>query len=113
MPCSPKIGEPALGLMMVFFATDAKHLDEDSANHRVSDGKYSFKAIRPGKYRLFALDIAELMQLVTGGADNDEMMQQFFDAAEEIEVKEGDRISKDVPAWTKLPEKKDGNAPPK
>jgi protocatechuate 3,4-dioxygenase beta subunit len=108
-----KAGEPALGLMMVFLATDAKHLDEDSANHRVTDGKYSFKAVRPGKYRLFALDIAELMQALTGGADNDELMQQFFDAAEEIEIKDADRLSKDVSAWTKLPEKKEGNAPPK
>jgi hypothetical protein len=33
-------------------------------------------------------------------------MQQFFDAAKEIEIKGGDRISKDLQALTKVPEKK-------
>jgi hypothetical protein len=33
------------------------------------------------------------------------MMKSLFDAAEEIEIKEGDRISKDITAITKLPEK--------
>jgi hypothetical protein len=45
------------------------------------------------------------------GGEDDKMMQQFFDAAEEIEIKEGDRISKDIPAWTKAPEKKEAHAP--
>jgi hypothetical protein len=98
-------GEPAIGLMMVLFSTDARYLDEDNAA-RVSDSKFSFKAIRPGKYRIIALDIAEFMQVVSG-SENEELMQQLFDAAEEIEIKEGDHIYKDVPALTKLPEKKE------
>jgi protocatechuate 3,4-dioxygenase beta subunit len=105
-----KDGEPAMGMIMVIFASDPKHMDENDAN-RVSDGKYSFKAIRPGKYRLFALDILELAQASGADGDDDKMMEQFFDAAEEIEIKEGDRISKDIPAWTKAPEKKEAHAP--
>jgi hypothetical protein len=73
----------------------------------VTGGKYSLKAIRPGKYRLFAIDVLELMQVMSGDGDNDEVTQKFFDAAEEIEVKAGDRISKDLQAMTKLPEKKE------
>jgi len=99
-----KDGEPALGLVMVVLETAPKEMDEDHAA-RVSDGKYSFKRIRPGKYRLFALDMLELMAGFAGG-DEEEFMKSFFTAAEEVEIKDGDRISKDITVFTKLPEKK-------
>jgi Carboxypeptidase regulatory-like domain len=101
-----KDGEPVVGLVLVFFGNDAKHLDDGDAA-RVSDGHYSFKAIHPGKYRIFALDVAEMMQAFSGDGDNEDMMQQFFDSAEEIEIKEGDRITKDLTAKTKMPPKKE------
>jgi len=106
-----KDGQPALALVTVFLGTDSKHLDDGDAA-RVSDGRYSFKAIRPGKYRLFAIDVLELLPAI-GGGKNGEAMQQFFDAAEEIVIKEGDRISRDIPAWTRMPEKKEAHAPPR
>jgi hypothetical protein len=105
-------GEPALGLVMVWLVTDPKHMD-DEAPARASGGKYNFKAIRPGKYRILALDVAELMQVISGDGNDEELNRKFFDAAEEIEVKDGDRISKDIPVWTKVPEKKEANAPPR
>jgi hypothetical protein len=101
-----KDGEPAVGMVMVFFVTDPKEAEEGNTA-RVTDGKYSFKALPPGKYRLFAIDILEVFSAVAGAGNEDEIMKQLFDAAEEIEVKEGDRMSKDVPVWTKLPEKKE------
>ena len=101
-----KDGEPAIGLILVFIATDARHIDENNAS-KSTDGKYSFKGIRPGKYRLVAIDVAETMQAFSGDQDNDEIMQRLFEASEEIQVKEGDRISKDVTAVTKIPEKKE------
>jgi hypothetical protein len=101
-----KNGEQASGLMMVFFGTDPKHMDEENAV-RTSDGKFSFKGIRPGKYRVVAVDISEMMQVYNGDRNNDEIMQRFFDAGEEFEVKEGQSVSKDVPLVTKLPEKKE------
>jgi protocatechuate 3,4-dioxygenase beta subunit len=99
-----KDGDPVAGLAEVFLVTDVKQMQDGDAD-RVTDGKYSFKAIRPGKYRLYALDVAELIQSFAGG-DEDEIMKSFFNAAEEIEIKEGDRITKDITAITKLPEKK-------
>lgn len=105
-----KDGEPAIGMMMVFVGTDVKHLDDRDAA-RSSDGRYSFKALGPGKYRIFAIDVAELMKAFTGDGNNDEWIQKLFDAAEEIEIKEGDRITKDIPVLTELPEKKEANAP--
>ena len=101
-----KDGEPAIGLIMVFIGTDPKHMDENNAS-RTSDAKYSLKAIRPGKYRLLAVDVAEMMQAFIGDGNEEESMQRLFDAAEEIEIKEGDRISKDLTALTKMPEKKE------
>lgn len=100
-----KDGDAAVGLIMVVFATDAKHIDEEDTV-RTSDGKYSFKGIRPGKYRLVAVDLAEMMQAFSGDGQAENTMQRLFDAGEEIEIKDGDRITKDLPALTKVPEKK-------
>jgi len=99
-------GEPAQGPAVVWLVTDPKHLDDETPA-RASGGKYSFKAIRPGKYRILAIDVAELMQAVGADGNDDELNRKLFDAAEEIEVKDGDRISKDITAWTKVPEKKE------
>jgi hypothetical protein len=101
-----KDGEPVIGLVTVLFGTDAKHLNDNNPS-MVRDGKFNLKAIRPGKYRIVAIDIAELMPLMGADTDNDKMMQQLFDAGEEIEVKEGDRITKDLPVLTKMPENKE------
>ena len=101
-----KDGEPVIGLVTILFGTDAKHMDEDNSSI-VRDGKFSLKSIRPGKYRIVAIDIAEMMPLFSGDGDNEKMMQQLFDGAEEIEVKEGDRITKDIAVLTKMPEKKE------
>jgi hypothetical protein len=100
-----KDGEPAMGLLMVLLAATPKEIDENNAS-RTSDGKYSFKGIRPGKYHLIALDMLEMIMASFAGGDEEEVMKSLFDAAEEVEIKEGDRISKDITAITKLPEKK-------
>jgi hypothetical protein len=59
--------------------------------HVTPEGKYSFKGIRPGKYRLFVVD-----PLRSGIAREADAFKKLFAAAEEIEIKEGDRIAKDV-----------------
>ncbi|MEI9976053.1 MAG: carboxypeptidase-like regulatory domain-containing protein [Ignavibacteriota bacterium] len=100
-----KDGEPAVGMIMVLIGIDVKHLDEGNGA-RTTQGKYSFKALRPGKYRIVALDVAELMQAFTGDANEGEAMQKLFEAAEEIDIKEGDRISKDLTVINQVPEKK-------
>jgi protocatechuate 3,4-dioxygenase beta subunit len=101
-----KDGEPANGLIMVFLGIDPKEMDEENTV-RTSDGKFSFKGLRPGKYRLVALDVAEMTQVYSGDGTNDEHMQRILDAGEQIEVKEGDTISKDIPLLTEMPEKKE------
>ena len=110
-------GEPlASPLVMVFLATDVKQLHEQDGDeqNRATGGKYMLKAIRPGKYHLWAVD-ALAMFASAGDADHDEdaAMKALFDAAEEIEVKPGDRIVKDLKAIDKVPGKEPPHAAPK
>jgi protocatechuate 3,4-dioxygenase beta subunit len=110
-----KDGQPLLSpLDMVFLVTDPKQLREMQPDnqHRVTEGKYMIKAIRPGKYRLFALDVLTLASdAPDADSDDDELMKSFFNSAEEIEIKPGDRIVKDLKAIDKLPGKEPHAAP--
>jgi hypothetical protein len=99
-----KDGAPLEGIVQVVLQNSPQSQD-DEGTVRATDGKYSFQRIRPGKYRLYALDILEVASMFSGGSE-EETMKLFFEAAEEIEIKEGDRITKDIAAFSKLPEKK-------
>jgi hypothetical protein len=99
-----KDGDPAMGPCSVILQMSPALPDENGAV-RTSDGKYTLTGIRPGKYRLYAINILESLELMSGG-DVDDVMKRFYEAGEEIEVREGDRISKDFAALSKLPGKK-------
>jgi hypothetical protein len=87
-------GEPlVLPLAMVMLWKDEKEAEPDDQN-RVVNGEYLIKALRPGKYRLVAIDTLEIGDLASG--DWDEALKSFRAAAQEIEVKEGDHIVKDL-----------------
>ncbi len=101
-------GEPMpTNLVMIFLAKDAEDLPlvGNGTAQATPDGKYTIKAIVPGKYRLFALDA---FQFAGGGNDTD-VFKKLFERAEEIEFKEGDRITKDL----KVLPVEDPNAKPK
>jgi len=100
-----KDGEP-LGAVpaMVLLVADPKEIDLERALKTVEDGTYRFQAIRPGKYRLLAFDPGQLAD----GADFLESVKKLAAAAEEIEIREGDRKAKDL----KLIEKGDTDAKP-
>ena len=78
---------------MVFLMTDPKLISEDEMT-RVSspDGSYSRNGIRPGKYRLFALDLMRYGSEVLQSGD----LTALFARGEEIEIKEGERLVKDL-----------------
>ena len=78
---------------MVFLMTDPKLISEDEMT-RVSspDGSYSRNGIRPGKYRLFALDLMRYGSEALQSGD----LTALFARGEEIEIKEGERLVKDV-----------------
>jgi hypothetical protein len=91
-------GEPlALPLAMVMLWKIEKDVEKEvqpDTSNRVTNGEYSIKALRPGKYRLVAIDTLEIGDLASG--EWDEELKAFRAAAQEIEVKEGDRIVKDL-----------------
>jgi hypothetical protein len=104
-----KNGELVTGsLVMVILTTGAKQMQEENTQ-RITDGKYTFKAVRPGKYHLIALDIFRLAVFMNSGSQ-DEAMQSLIAAGEEIEIKEGDRIVKDLIVIDKMPGKEAPNA---
>jgi hypothetical protein len=88
-----KDGEP-LGAApaMVVLVADGKDVDLPRSLKTVEDGTYRFQAIRPGKYRLLAVDAAQF----GWGDDFAESVKQLAAAAEVIEIKEGDRKTKDL-----------------
>jgi len=106
-----KNGEPiASGMVMVFFAKDLKQLQQSEDMNRVSGAKYEIKSIRPGKYHLIAVDVLQSATSIQS-SDEDAMLKKLFDMAEEIEIKEGDRITKDLTAVDKIPDKEPAHAP--
>jgi len=91
-------------MAMVLLVQDPKDLQMEPANRVMPDGKYTLHGVRPGKYRLFAVDFIRMV-----GDDTMETLRKLAERGEEIEIKEGDRIGKDLRV---LP-KEDPNAKPK
>ena len=79
---------------MVLVWKDAKQTEPD--DHRILESRYSLKGLRPGKYRVLALDPADLLESFRETKDSDEFLKVMKAAAEEIEIKDGDRIVKDL-----------------
>ena len=97
-------------LVMIFLVRDPEDipLTGNGSAQSTPDGKYTIKAVVPGKYRIFALNVFDLSGASSSG-DLTDMLKKLFEQAEEIEFKEGDRIVKDLKA---IPVE-DPNAKPK
>lgn len=88
-----KNGEPVVAVpVSVLLVADPKEIDLERSLKTVKDGSYSFRGIRPGKYRLLAFDPDQLADV----PDSLETVGKLAAAAEEIEIKEGDRKVKDL-----------------
>jgi protocatechuate 3,4-dioxygenase beta subunit len=101
-------GEPMpTNVVMIFLARDAEDIPQvgNGTAQATPDGKYTIKAIVPGKYRLFALDAFQ----IAGGGNEIDVFKKLFERGEEIEFQEGDRITKDL----KIIPVEDPNAKPK
>jgi len=95
-------GEPMLTpLAMVMLVQDPKDFQDVSTKSVTPDGKYTFNGVRPGKYRLLAVDNFRNVN------DTLETLRKLAARGAEIEFKEGDRIHKDL----RLLPKEDANAP--
>jgi hypothetical protein len=80
---------------MVVLTEDAKPFGVLEEQPVESAGTYSFKGLKPGKYRVFAIDALHSSNWEQDGQDT---MQRLAAAADEIEIREGSRIAKDVKA---------------
>lgn len=70
--------------------------DREQVRGFATDGRYSIRSLRPGKYWLLAVD-----PLHSGDVTNPDVMKAFAAGATEVEVKEGDRLVKDLHIATK------------
>ena len=104
-------GEPIENsMLMIFLSRDPEDtpLTGGVPEHAGPDGRYILKGVAPGKYRLFAVDPFQ----IDGAAGADaglEMFKKLFERGEEIEIKEGDRIVRDLKSISL----EDANAKPK
>ena len=93
-----KGGEPVGAMpLMVLLVADPKDIDFEHSAKTVENGTYRFQGIRPGKYRLLAFDPFMLGEDI----DFHETAKKLAAAAEEIEIKEGDRKVKDLTLMVK------------
>ena len=84
-------GQPLENAMaFVILSNDAEALLKEGPPRAAADGTFTLKAIRPGKYRLFAVNIMDL------SSSPQEAIKLLFERAPELEVHEGDRITRDV-----------------
>lgn len=85
-------GEPMVSpLAIVWLVQDPSHVQPDSTQRVMPDGKYAFHGIRPAKYRLFAANVYRM-----AGTDSPEILGKMAARGEEIEIKEGGRIEKNL-----------------
>jgi hypothetical protein len=76
-------------LAFVFLAATADEIGDHNLKIVAAGAKFRFSALRPGKYRIIALDGTQLSGDIAG-------VRALFATAPEIEVHEGERIEKDV-----------------
>jgi Carboxypeptidase regulatory-like domain len=101
-----KDGDPNQSpMIMVILAADSKHVFPPTKIDRGDGGNYSIKAIRPGKYRILAVDLGKVRLLDGSNQLSPEDSAKLFEAGEEIELKPGDRAVKSLKAIDELPGK--------
>jgi len=81
---------------IVILAPDLEHVSPTPDGLVKEGGAYGFKGIRPGKYLLFAIDAFR-----SGPSTSEEDIRKLAAAAETIEIKAGDRITRDLKAILK------------
>lgn len=86
-----KDGPLGNAIAAVILAPDREHILPNQDGLVKEGGKYSLKGIRPGKYLVFAIDAFH-----SGPLSNEEDLKKLAGAAEEIEIKANEKITKDL-----------------
>jgi hypothetical protein len=85
-------GKPsATPFTLVILAASGAEIDDTNIRQTKAGDKFSYSGLRPGKYRLVALDPQQFM----GGLDID-ALKALVGQAPEFEIHEKDRLTKDV-----------------
>lgn len=85
-------GEPLNDpLIAVMLLRDGKVVHQE--NDVLHGSKFEFKALRPGKYRVFAFNPLDIIDM---HADEEDLMKRLAGLGAQVEVKEGERITKDI-----------------
>ena len=76
----------------IVILTDNLDLPLSDKNYALpsADGKYSFQGLHPGKYRIVSFPLAD-----ASGEARQEAIRKLVSGTEEIEIKAGDRLTKD------------------
>ncbi len=77
-------------LVLVILSNDPQALLKEAPPQAAADGTFAFKGVRPGKYRFFAVNMIDV------GGNPEETIKLLFEHAPELEIHEGDRITRDV-----------------
>jgi len=85
-------GQAFAGVSLVVLQESIQTLDDKAVKPLEAGEKFSYSGLHPGKYRIIALDPAQFM----GGRDGPDALKAPLAHAEEIEIHEGDRITKDI-----------------
>ncbi len=80
-------------LAAVFVWKNANQIQPE--HNPVANSQYALKELRPGKYRVLAVDAFDFTNLA-GANDPDQFAKALLTAAEEIEIKEGVRMVKNL-----------------
>ena len=87
-------GQPLLGtLAVVVLAATADEIREDNVKEVGAGKKFKYTGLRPGKYRLFAIDA---LRDLGDGRNEEALLKSLFANAPEIEIHESDRVTKDI-----------------
>ncbi len=77
---------------------DGKVVASSGGPKEAGGSKYRFRGLRPGKYTITAVNF---MDMFGWGLDEESAVKRLARAGEPIEIKEGDRIVKDLQVVTK------------
>jgi hypothetical protein len=85
-------GQAFAGASLVVLEESMDTLDDKGVKPLEEGEKFSYSGLHPGKYRIMALDPGQFM----GRLDSLGAMKALLARAEEIEIREGDRITKAI-----------------
>ncbi len=74
----------------VILSNDPQMMVREEPPRAAADGTFTIKAVRPGRYRLFAVNILDI------SSNPEEAIKLLFEHAPELEIHEGDRITRDL-----------------